>query len=96
MATPANLTNAIVRYQDARPALRSALRDSATALAMELATDRDALFVRMDKRWGWCWSNTASPQFAEREAALLADIQSYKEHEEALRMAARVLFGEAA
>lgn len=91
MITPDAVRVAIERYQTARPAMKGAMRDSATALAMQLSTERDALVARMDKRWTWCDGNDGHEQFIDREDALIADIRQYEAIEDVLREAAIVL-----
>jgi len=102
MTSAEQLRTAVTRYQTARPAVKEAMRDSATALAAQLATERDALVTRIEKRWAWLdESNTVDlgewtvekhhPRFDEREDALLADIRQYEAIEDALREAAAVL-----
>ena len=96
MTTAADLMNALTRYQNARPALKDAMHASAIALSVRLASERDALTERLDKRWGWCWTNVDNPNFAQREEALLSDLKTYEAMEDALRESLVVLFGEAA
>ena len=96
MTTAADLMNALTRYQNARPALKDAMHASAIALSVRLASERDALTERHDKRWGWCRTNVDNPNFAQREEALLSDLKTYEAMEDALRESLVVLFGEAA
>lgn len=94
--TPELLVRAVVRFQDARPALREPMRQATVTMAKELANERDKMKSLLDKRWDWCWVNESSPLFVEREDALLKDLKEYEAMEDALRMAAAALFGEAA
>lgn len=96
MTTSADLMNALTRYQNARPALKDAMHASALALSVRLASERDSMMKRLDKRWDWCWTNVDNPNFAQREDALLADLKTYEAIEDALRASLVVLFGEAA
>jgi len=96
MATATDLMNALTRYQNARPALKEAMHASALALSVRLASERDTLLQRLDKRWDWCWMNVDNSQFAQREEALLADLTTYEAIEDALRRALEILFPVAA
>jgi hypothetical protein len=96
MTTATDLMAALTRYQDARPALRDAMHASALALSVRLASERDTLLQRLDKRWDWCWTNVDNSQFAQREEALLADLTTYEAIEDALRRALEILFPVAA
>lgn len=91
MITPDAMRASVERYQNARPAMKGAMRDSATALAAQLAIERDALVARMEKRWSWCDDNDGHELFIDREDALIADIQQYEAIEDVLREAATVL-----
>lgn len=94
--TATDLTNALTRYQEARPALKSAMRESALAIANDLADEHQTLKERLDKRWDWCWVNESHPSFIEREDSLLTDLATYEQEETALMNAIVVLFGDAA
>lgn len=102
--TPDDLQQAVTRYQNARPAMRRPMLDSATAIALSLSDDRDELVRLLDKRWRWlderstidlaAWTvEKHHPQFDEREDALLAILAQYEAIEDALRHAASVLYG---
>ena len=90
------LRTALDRLANARPSMRQPMQDSAIALALRLADERDALVTRLDKRWDWCDANEGHPQFIEREDAVIADLATYETMEDALRDAAGVLYGAAA
>ena len=94
--TPDSLDQAVERYRTARVAMRRPMRDSATAMAQELAEQRNDLVKRMETRWGWLDRNAGHPQFVEREDALIQDIHEYERTEDALNRAASVLYGDAA
>lgn len=96
MTTPEQLRTALTRLEQARPAMKRPMKDSAVALALALADERDRLVERMDRRWAWLDANGGHPQFIEREDAVLADIQEYERIEDALRDAAAALYGAAA
>ena len=96
MTASTDLMNALTRYQNARPAIKDAMHASALALSVRLASERDALMGRLDKRWDWCDANVDTPNFAQREEALLSDLKTYEAMEDALRESLVVLFGEAA
>lgn len=96
MTTATDLTNAISRYQSARPALRDAMHASALVMATRLAEERDTLVVRLEKRWRWCDMNEGHHQFIDREDAVLADLATYEQMQSALDDAFGVLFTEAA
>lgn len=89
--TPDAVRLALNRYQSARPAMKGAMRDSATALALQISIERDALVSRMEKRWSWCDGNEGHDQFIDREDALIADIRQYEAIEDVLREAATAL-----
>lgn len=96
MATAQELLTALTRYQNARPALRDAMYASALALSTRLASERDEVMQRLDRRWDWCWTNVDNSKFAEREAALQDDLKTYEGIEDALTAARSVLLGEVA
>lgn len=91
--TPNEVRVAVERYRAARPAMRQPMRDSATALALGLADERDALVARLERRWAWCAANEGHDRFIDREDALLADLSAYTAIEDALRDAASALYG---
>lgn len=93
MVSAAELRTALVRYQNARPSLKDAMYASALALSTRLASERDEVMKRLDKRWDWCWTNVDNSKFAEREAALLDDLKTYEAIEDALNEANAVLLG---
>lgn len=96
MTKASDVSAAIDRLKKAKPNLRSALHASAVAMALELADERDRMVGLLEMRWRWLDEHPGHPQFSEREDRVLADLTVYEQTEDALRVAADVLFGVAA
>jgi hypothetical protein len=60
---------------------------------LDLLTERNTVLARLEKRWRWLDANPNRPQFAEREAACLADLADYERLEDAIRSAEPVQTG---
>jgi hypothetical protein len=88
-----DLTQAVERLNTARPALRAALHESAVATAFALTEERNRVEALLEQRWAWLDAHPEHPQFVEREDAVLGDLATYEQMEDALRSAADVLFG---